>query len=109
MVSDFSACIVIPCYNEEKRLAVDKLLEFLSQTEDISFLLVNDGSTDGTALLIDHLCRERSDKLTSRHLVANQGKGEAVRAGLLQCMEGPSGIVGYWDADFSARLTEILH
>ena len=109
MVSDFSTCIVIPCYNEEKRLAADKLLEFLSRADDISFLLVNDGSTDGTVSLIDHLCRKRPDKLKYCHLAANQGKGEAVRAGLLQCLEGPGGIVGYWDADFSAPLTEILH
>lgn len=109
MASDVQTHIVIPCYNEEKRLAVDKLLAFLDRTDDISILLVNDGSTDGTASLIDHLCRKRPDKLKSRHLPVNQGKGEAVRAGLLRCLEGCGGIVGYWDADFSAPLSEILH
>lgn len=109
MASDFSTCIVIPCYNEEKRLAADKLLAFLDRTDNISFQLVNDGSTDGTALLIDNLCRGRSDRLKSMHLDVNRGKGEAVRTGLLQCLEGRSKIVGYWDADFSAPLTEILH
>ena len=109
MASDFSTCIVIPCYNEEKRLAAERRLAFLDRTDNISFLLVNDGSTDGTASLIDQLCRERPDKLKSLHLDVNRGKGEAVRAGLLQCLEGRSGIVGYWDADFSAPLTEILH
>ena len=109
MTSDFSTCIVIPCYNEEKRLAADRLLAFLDRTDDIYFLLVNDGSTDGTASLIDHLCRERSDRIKSLHFNVNRGKGEAVRTGLLQCLEGHSGIIGYWDADFSAPLTEILH
>ena len=102
MASDVATCIVIPCYNEEKRLAADRLLTFLDRTDDISFLLVNDGSTDGTAALIDHLCRERSDKLKSCHLVANQGKGEAVRTELIKCLNDRKAIVGYWDADFSA-------
>ena len=109
MEPDLTTTIVIPCYNEEKRLAVDKLLVFLNQTLDISFLLVNDGSTDGTAQVIDDLCRRQPDRIKSCHLATNQGKGEAVRTGLLETLEGKSEVVGYWDADLSAPLAEILH
>ncbi|CAB1061317.1 hypothetical protein D1BOALGB6SA_6090 [Olavius sp. associated proteobacterium Delta 1] len=108
MAPDIQTSVVIPCYNEEKRLPVEKLLTFSSETADIDFLLVNDGSTDGTAQLIDDLGRRRSDKIKTFHLKTNQGKGEAVRQGLLKALEGESRIVGYWDADLSAPLSEIL-
>ena len=108
MTSGLRTIIVIPCYNEEKRLAGDELLTFSNQTADIDFLLVNDGSTDGTMKLIDELDRKRPDKIKTLHLTANQGKGEAVRQGLLKALEGKYGIVGYWDADLSAPLSEIL-
>ncbi|MDA3898306.1 MAG: glycosyltransferase [Desulfobacteraceae bacterium] len=108
MASDLQTTIIIPCYNEEKRLPTEKLLKFLDQTVNIGFLLVNDGSLDKTARLIDDLGRKRPEKIKTFHLRSNQGKGEAVRLGLLKAMENESRIVGYWDADLSAPLCEIL-
>lgn len=107
MASDLPTTVIIPCFNEEKRLPADKFLAFANQSADIEFLLVNDGSTDGTAKLIDDLARKRPDKIKTLHLAANQGKGEAVRQGLLKALAGESGIVGYWDADLSAPPGEI--
>ena len=63
MASGLQTTIVIPCYNEEKRLNGDELLSFSNQTADIDFLLVNDGSTDGTTRLIDDLGGKRPDKI----------------------------------------------
>ena len=40
MASGLQTTIVIPCYNEEKRLDGDELLSFSNQTADIDFLLV---------------------------------------------------------------------
>ncbi len=108
MASDLPTTIVIPCYNEAKRLPADELLAFADRTADINFLLVNDGSTDGTAIRIDDLGLSRPDKIRTLHLAANRGKGEAVRQGLLKTLEGQSVIIGYWDADLSAPLSEIL-
>ena len=108
MASDLTTAIIIPCFNEAKRLPADELLAFLNQTTALSFLMVNDGSTDRTAALIDDLARRRPDKISSLHLAANRGKGEAVRQGLLKALEAGSGAVGYWDADLSAPLVEIL-
>lgn len=100
--------IIIPCYNEEKRLPRERLFYFLDQAKDIRFLLINDGSTDNTASIIEDFARQRSDKIKTLHLSINQGKGEAVRLGLLNAMADESKIVGYWDADLSTPLTEIL-
>lgn len=109
MGPDMQTTIVIPCYNEEKRLPIERLLAFTTETADVNFLLINDGSTDGTAQVIDGLGRMRSDKIKTVNLTANQGKGEAVRQGLITALEGKSRYVGYWDADLSAPLSEILH
>ena len=43
--------IVIPCFNEEKRLKIDDFKKFGSMANssyDLSFILVNDGSSDNT-------------------------------------------------------------
>jgi len=99
--------IVIPCFNEEKRLPGEVLLTFLETAAQIEFLLVNDGCTDATAALIDSLSRRRPDKIKTLHLSVNQGKGAAVRNGLLKALENGPGFVGYWDADLSTPLSEI--
>jgi glycosyltransferase involved in cell wall biosynthesis len=108
MASDLLTTIIIPCFNEEKRLPAGKILAFADQSADVEFLLINDGSIDGTAQLIDELACKRPHKIQTLHLAINQGKGEAVRQGLLKALAGESGFVGYWDADLSAPLDEIL-
>ncbi|MBK8952145.1 MAG: glycosyltransferase [Chitinophagaceae bacterium] len=41
--------IIIPCYNEEQRLSLERLTSFLTTYSDTRLVLVNDGSTDNTA------------------------------------------------------------
>lgn len=106
---EITTVIIIPCYNEEKRLPGDVLLNFLDNTSDIAVLLINDGSLDNTAEFIDGLSRKRPDKIGTHHLSRNKGKGEAVRVGLLKAFTGEPMFVGYWDADFSTSLDEIFH
>ncbi len=52
------AIVVVPCYNEALRLDLDALRGFAREHADPRFLLVNDGSTDGTRELLDELHRE---------------------------------------------------
>ena len=75
--------IIIPGYNEEKRIA--RSLTALSAFCDTHFgpyeiLFVNDGSTDKTQEMVESL---RLPSLRTLHLEPNQGKGAAVRAGML--------------------------
>ena len=80
-----SDCVdVIPCYNERRRLDADAFREFLLDHENIGFLLVNDGSTDGTRELLDELVLGNPERLSVLHLERNGGKAEAVRRGLLE-------------------------
>ena len=91
-----SIAIVLPAYQEEGRIgpALDELVGFLSGPagsalpRPIAVLVVDDGSTDGTAALvqarIESIAAKTLDGL-SLHLmsVAHGGKGAAVRAGML--------------------------
>jgi dolichyl-phosphate beta-glucosyltransferase len=99
--------IVIPCYNERRRLDADAFREFLLDHENIRFLLVNDGSTDGTRELLDELVLGNPEGLRVLHLEYNGGKAEAVRRGLLAAAGFGARYAGFWDADLATPLEAI--
>lgn len=72
--------IAVPCYNSEEymRKCVDSLLVC---GNDIEIILVNDGSSDGTAEIIDEYAERYPDVVKAVHQV-NGGHGEAVNSGL---------------------------
>src|SRR5262245_45516448 len=89
--------IVVPCHNEAKRLRTRDFREFVARHSDISFLFVNDGSTDNTATLLDEIA-SGPNYFSAIHLTHNSGKAEAVRQGVLAASHGGSDYIGYWDA-----------
>jgi glycosyltransferase involved in cell wall biosynthesis len=76
--------IVIPVYNEEGilREAVGELLENLPTTTSFEILLAENGSSDRTAELAEHLASERSEVRTFSLGEPNYGK--ALRRGILE-------------------------
>lgn len=100
--------IVIPCYNEEHRLPIAALLEFSTTHADIRFVLVDDGSIDGTSRVLEGLQRTAPGTFTIIQNRQNRGKAEAVRAGMLAAMTASAEFVGYWDADLSTPLDTII-
>jgi dolichyl-phosphate beta-glucosyltransferase len=76
--------IIIPGYNEEKRIA-QSLAALSAFCEDhfekYEIIFVNDGSTDKTKKIVDSLSPSH---LRAIHLESNQGKGHAVKTGMLQ-------------------------
>ena len=82
---DLELSIVIPAYNEERRIrpTLIRIDDFLARSGlSYEILVVDDGSTDGTAALVHRLAARRP---TMRCLEArpNRGKGSAVRLGML--------------------------
>ncbi len=82
--------LVIPCYNEEKRIHIlTAALKELEQHHTFNFevLVVDDGSTDSTVAQIqqDKFLKELEAKGKFRLIVsaANGGKGAALRQGVL--------------------------
>jgi len=99
--------IVIPCYNEAKRLAGQKFVSYAETHPDTEFLFVNDGSRDATEQIIRAFSEGRQ-QLHSLNLTQNQGKAEAVRLGMLYASKKFSAeYVGFWDADLATPLEEI--
>lgn len=99
--------IIIPCYNEANRLDCPEFLRFTRENEHISFIMVNDGSTDGTADLLNELCRQNPKQLFVVNCTENKGKAEAVRIGFQEAFKRDFNIIGYWDADLATPLYEI--
>lgn len=100
--------VVIPCYNEEKRLYADVFIREMARVTYLTFLFVNDGSEDNTLDVIQKICASNPSRALSLSLEKNCGKGEAVRRGLLYLLEnGSYDIVGFWDADLAVPLTEV--
>jgi dolichyl-phosphate beta-glucosyltransferase len=100
--------VIVPAYNEAQRLT-DNLLTLLgylqSYRPDAELIVVDDGSTDGTAQVAEELFARRPD-VAARVLrfAENRGKGHAVRAGLLAA-QAP--IALFSDADLSTPITEL--
>lgn len=100
------AVVAVPCFNEEKRLDIDAFLAAEGHPS-IHWLFVDDGSTDKTADKLQELIRRANRTATVLSLPKNQGKGEAVRRGMLAAMETGAAIVGYLDADLSTPVEEV--
>jgi glycosyltransferase involved in cell wall biosynthesis len=103
-----SVALVIPCYNEEKRLIADTFLSFVRQFPNVCFLFVDDGSTDNTRQIIHILCDKQPQNIALLSLQKNMGKAEAVRHGLLRAVQNHPDYTGYWDADLSTPLPEVF-
>ena len=102
-----SVIIVIPCYNEEKRLDRGSFLGFGYPSHTIKFLFVNDGSTDNTLQLLESLRMDVTDRFSVLSLLQNQGKAEAVRQGIMAALDFKPDYVGFWDADLATPLDTI--
>jgi glycosyltransferase involved in cell wall biosynthesis len=94
---------VIPAYNEIGRLpsTIDQVLRYVDdRISGVEVIVVDDGSKDGTAELIEHTYASRVRLIRNP---GNRGKGYAVRNGMLHAQ-------GEWilfsDADLSAPIEE---
>ncbi len=102
-----STLIVVPCYNEEKRLDPQSFLDFAEEHKSMGFVFVNDGSKDNTLGLLTSLRIRCPEQMHFMTLAENSGKAEAVRAGLGYAARLDVKIVGYWDADLATPLHAI--
>jgi dolichyl-phosphate beta-glucosyltransferase len=105
-VNEPQVMIVVPCYNEELRLPVDRFLEFLRQSP-ACFVFVDDGSRDQTIDRLERLREGHEDRVFVLRLPANRGKAEAVRAGLNFALDHDAEYAGFWDADLATPLDAI--
>ncbi|WP_413561312.1 glycosyltransferase [Bdellovibrio sp. HCB209] len=100
--------LIIPCYNEEKRLQIDEFLKI--QNQGLEFFFVDDGSKDQTAQMIAKHAKTHPHIHLVR-LEKNGGKAEAVRRGMLEVQKLSNSErftwIGFWDADLATPLSEL--
>lgn len=98
--------IVIPAYNEERRIGafLDEWLEIVSvEPGCYRILVVNDGSSDGTSELVKSFFQKSAD-IELLELPRNCGKGHAVRQGIAT---SSTEFVAFMDADGAYRPLKI--
>lgn len=106
-----SLAIVLPAYNEAARIgpALDELFDYLGSSRRaelpprVDVLVVDDGSTDGTAAIVaarpEATPGSTLERLTLRVItVPHGGKGAAVRAGMLA---STGDVIVFADADMA--------
>lgn len=100
--------IVVPCYDEAERFDAAAFDAYLERAQSVGFVLVDDGSRDRTLDLLDGLAARWPGRVRVVELGRNQGKAEAVRAGVQAALvpRAPR-YVGYWDADLATPLLTI--
>ncbi|VVB50510.1 Undecaprenyl-phosphate 4-deoxy-4-formamido-L-arabinose transferase [uncultured archaeon] len=99
--------VIVPCYNEAERLRPNEFSKAVDENSQLFFIFVDDGSTDGTALVLEELCRSHAKQMFLVRLDKNAGKAEAVRQGFLKAFAGDYVYVGYWDADLATPLSAV--
>ena len=99
--------LVVPAYNEARRLDLQAYGRALAAQDGLHLLFVDDGSTDATAERLRAFAADHPDRIGVRQEPVNLGKAEAVRRGLLQALESEPEIVGFWDADLATPLSEL--
>ncbi len=98
--------VIIPAYNEESRLGstLDAFAAYLNGTTGpYELIVVDDGSTDGTADVV----REQQQGCDQVHLLrndGNRGKGYSVRRGMQQAR---GELILFADADNSTPIEEL--
>lgn len=99
--------IIIPCYNEEKRLIKESFINFLSSNSDIDLIFVNDGSSDNTISILKTIQLAFEKKVFIINIDSNKGKANAISEGMRNCISNSDySHLGFLDADLSTSLEE---
>ncbi len=101
--------IVIPCYNEARRLprTLARTITYLAtKPGNHEIIVISDGSTDGTVEEIEKAYRTLPDNVRGKWFgyTPNGGKGKAVRVGISQATGSR---ILFMDADYAVPLEDL--
>jgi dolichol-phosphate mannosyltransferase len=91
--------LIVPTYNESANIT-ELVTRFFSYVENVHLLVVDDGSPDGTAGIVEEL-QKTYPNLMLLNRKGQRGLGRAYLAGLATALEKGFAIAGTMDADLS--------
>ncbi|MEM8485147.1 MAG: polyprenol monophosphomannose synthase [Bacteroidota bacterium] len=98
--------VLIPTYNEAANILL-VIQAVLGLDEDIAMLVIDDGSSDGTAELVHDMRSKYPDKIDILERESKLGLGTAYLAGFRYALENNFDFVCEMDADFSHNPTDL--
>jgi len=103
----FELCIVIPCYNEARFFRMEEYLQYIDNQELMMICFVDDGSSDGTKLILEKIKKKYPDRIEVVAYAKNRGKAGAVLIGMNHCLSHfDFKNIAYLDADLAVSLEE---
>lgn len=94
-----TALVIVPTFNE--RDSLPQLTKALMQYPEVSVLVVDDQSPDGTGALADELAREYAGRVEVMHRTTRRGLGRSYVDGIRSALGRPVDVICQMDADLS--------
>ncbi|HNR01550.1 MAG TPA: polyprenol monophosphomannose synthase [Anaerolineaceae bacterium] len=96
-----SICVIIPTFNEVENLPL--IVERLRALplNDLSILVIDDNSPDGTGAIADELSAKYNGQISVMHRSGKLGLGTAYISGFRQVLQQHVDLIAHMDADFS--------
>lgn len=98
--------LIIPFYNESFRISKQEFFEIFEKYASFDFLLVDDGSSDVTLMILKQFS-ETFSNVSLLEMGSNSGKAESIRQGVLKKGASKYNYIGYLDADLATPMNEI--
>ena len=100
--------IIIPCYNEEKRLNSSNV-DYLMEHSEVTLYFANDGSKDKTVEVINIIVSKYNERCFLIDFNENSGKANTIYKAINQInSQKQFDFIGYFDADFSTSSSELI-
>ncbi len=97
--------VIVPTFNERENLP--QLARALLAMADLRLLIVDDGSSDGTAESADALTASHADRVSVVHRTGPRGLGRSYVDGMLAALRTDADVVCQMDADLSHQPSDL--
>jgi len=98
-VTPRTALVIVPTFNERENLPV--VAAALMQHPNVSLLVVDDQSPDGTGAVADALAREYPERIAVMHRTTLPGLGRSYVAAIASVLNRPVDVICQMDGDLS--------
>ncbi len=101
-----NSVVIIPTYNEKDN--IERMIRKVFSVSDFDILIIDDGSPDGTGIIVKNLQQEFQEKLFLEEREGKLGLGTAYIKGFKWALEKGYSYIFEMDADFSHNPEDLL-